>query len=139
MSPFFYRFFQMRASLKSVCGILFTEYPGFCFVLFKGSFKSTEISLALIFLISKLFGLLSGMKLKEFFLLQNSRSKRKTLRGSFDFRCRFGLSVLARNEPEAPIKRQHHTEFFIYIYSTYKAKFIFPRSKYKMDSLFHSK
>ena len=38
----------------------------FCFIQ-RQLHKSTEISLALIFLISKLFGLLSGMKLKEFF------------------------------------------------------------------------
>ena len=106
----------------------------FCFIQ-RQLHKSTEISLALIFLISKLFGLLSGMKLKEFFLLQNSRGKRKTLKGSFDFCCRFGLSVLARNEPEAPIKRQHHTQFFFYIYSNSCS----PHSKYKMDSLSHCK
>ena len=85
--------------------------------------------MALIFLISKLFGLLSGMKFKEFFLLQHSRGKGKTLKGSFDFCCRFGLSVLARNEPEAPIKRQHHTQFFF----LYILQFIF--IFYKMDSL----
>ena len=28
---------HQKSQLKSVCGILFTEYPGFCFVLFKGS------------------------------------------------------------------------------------------------------
>ena len=28
---------HQKLRLKSVCGILFTEYPGFCFVLFKGS------------------------------------------------------------------------------------------------------
>ena len=115
----------------------------FCFIQ-RQLHKSTEISLALIFLISKLFGLLSGMKLKEFFLLQNSRGKRKTLKllvkGSFDFCCRFGLSVLARNEPEAPIKRQRRTQFFFYIYTPrIKLNSFFPHSKYKIYSLFHSK
>ena len=28
---------HQKSQLNSVCGILFTEYPGFCFVLFKGS------------------------------------------------------------------------------------------------------